>query len=131
VDASFTAAATRRAKARAKAAAAPVPMRFGDGHFVQHIDATHARLWPNGSVPARDQKFRPRLSDTLTEEEPFLPPELVISWILECSPEFRLATYQEIRADGGCRARLRYTRTDASGVIVADVMLSRLPEVVR
>ena len=47
------------------------------------------------------------------------------------SEEFRLATYQEIRGQTGCIGRLRYTRRNAQGVIVADVMLSKLVSAVK
>ena len=69
--------------------------------------------------------------DRFIDHDIYLPSELVLSWQLVCSPEFTLTTYQEIKGDGGCRARLRYTRRDAQGVIVADSMLTRLPTVVR
>ena len=110
---------------------ANLPAPLGDRHLVQRIDDTHVRIWPAGTVPVRDQTFKPGFSDRLTlNPDIFLPPELPLSWLLVCSPEFTLATYQEIKGDGGCRKRLRYTRRDPSGVVVADVMLTPLLEAV-
>jgi hypothetical protein len=113
------------------AARSNLPIRFGDRHLVQRIDDTHVRLWPTGTVPVRDQKFSPALSDVFIDREVVLPAELPLSWLLVCSPEFTLATYQEIKGDGGCRKRLRYTRRDARAVIVADAMLTPLVAAVR
>ncbi|MBI2357600.1 MAG: hypothetical protein HYV04_01565 [Deltaproteobacteria bacterium] len=79
----------------------------------------------------RDDKVVDGFGDRFVDYNIYLPRELVISWQLVCSPEFTLTTYQEIRGDGGCRARLRFTRRNRQGVIVADSMLTRLPEAVR
>jgi hypothetical protein len=116
------------AASRAKVAEFAVPMRLGDRHLVQFVDDKRVRLWPTGTIPVRDSKFEGAFSDRFIDEDTFLLPELALSWLLVCSPEFTLATYQEIKGDGGCRARLRYTRRNAQGVIVADSMLTRLPE---
>ena len=110
---------------------AALPVRLGDRHLVQKVDDVHVRLWPAGTTPVRDEKVGAGFSARLIDYDIYLPPELVISWQLVCSPEFTLTTYQEIKGDGGCRARLRYTRRDRQGVIVADSMLTRLPEAVR
>lgn len=113
------------------AAIAEVPVRFGDRHLVQKVDDGYVRLWPAGTTPVRDDKVVDGFGDRFVDYNIYLPRELVISWQLVCSPEFTLTTYQEIRGDGGCRARLRFTRRNRQGVIVADSMLTRLPEAVR
>jgi hypothetical protein len=106
---------------------ANLPAPFGQRHLVQRIDATHVRIWPAGTMPVRDQTFKLSFSDRLTTDpDIILPAELPLSWLLICSPEFTLASYQEIKGDGGCRKRLRYTRRDRNGVVVADVMLTPL-----
>jgi hypothetical protein len=112
-------------------AAAAVPMRLGDRHLVQQVDDRRVRVWPTGTTPVRNEKHAAGFSDTITDHEIFLSPELVLSWQLVCSPEFTLSTYQEIKGDGGCRGRLRYTRRDRQGEIIADVMLTRLPAAIR
>jgi hypothetical protein len=113
------------------AAAVAIPERLGDRHLVQQVSDTHVRLWPTGTAPVRDGAGAAAFSEVFNDVEVVLPPELVISWQIICSAEVTLSTYQEITGDGGCRARLRYTRRDAHGVIVADSMLSRLPSAVR
>lgn len=101
------------------------PGRLGPRWNVALTDAGMVKLWPNGSQQTRDLKTI-GISDDIAGWFP-APPESGLSWVLPCSDEFRLATYQEIRGDTGCIGRLRYTRRNAQGVIVADVMLSRLP----
>ena len=92
-------------------------------------DTGMVKLWPNGAQYTRDLK-PVGFSEDLAGWFP-LPPESGISWVLPCSEEFRLATYQEIRGQTGCIGRLRYTRRNAQGVIVADVMLSKLVSAVK
>jgi hypothetical protein len=99
--------------------------------MAQQVDDTHVRVWPMGTTPVRDNKGVGAFSDRIIDHNTFFPSEIALSWQLVCSPEFVLSTYQEICGDGGCRARLRYTRRDAQGVVVADAMLSRLPSAVR
>ena len=105
------------------------PGRLSPRWNVTLTDKGMVKLWPNGSQQTRDLK-----SIGFTEDVAGwfpLPPESGISWVLPCSEEFRLATYQEIRGQTGCIGRLRYTRRNAQGVVVADVMLSRLPSPVK
>jgi hypothetical protein len=113
------------------AAVEAVPVRLGDRHLAQQIDDKHVRLWPTGTAPVRDNKGTRLSNDLFNDPDTYLSSELVLSWQLVCPREFTLTTYQEIKGDGGCRARLRYTRRNAQGVIVADAMLSRLPTAVR
>lgn len=107
------------------------PVRLGDRHLVQQVKDGYVRLWPAGTTPVRDDRGAAGFGDRFIDHEIYLPVELPIAWQLVCSPEFTLTTYQEIKGDGGCRGRLRYTRRNREGAIVADVMLTRLPEAVR
>lgn len=123
---------SRAAAARVRAIEASGPAPLGDRYFVQRFDDNRVMVWPSGSIPLRDQHAGAAFGDRLVlDEDVFLPPELALSWLIVCSPEFTLATYQEIKGDGGCRGRMRYMRRNPQGVIVADVMLTRLLDVVR
>jgi hypothetical protein len=130
-DSSLSLSETKVPRAKALAALTPIPTRLGDRHLAQRVDDTHVRLWPVGTTPVRDNNGVGVFGDRVIDHNTFYPTELALSWQLICSPEFILSTYQEISGDGGCRARLRYTRRDAQGVVVADAMLSRLPSAVR
>jgi hypothetical protein len=130
-EASAAADAARTRAAAKAAASAAEPVRLGERHLAQMVDDKYVRLWPTGTTPVWDDKPPVHLNERLLDYNIILPPELAISWQLVCSPEFTLSTYQEIRGDGGCHARLRYTRKDRLGVIVADSMLSRFPDAVR
>src|SRR5262249_36871575 len=116
-------------EARAKIRDRLEPGRLGPRWNVALTDKGTVRLWPNGAQQTRDLKSI-GVSEDIADWFP-VPPESGLSWVLPCSDEFRLATYQEIRGDTGCTGRLRYTRRNAEGTIVADVMLSRLPSPVR
>jgi hypothetical protein len=101
------------------------PVQFSSRFNLQLQEPNIIRLWPTGTLPTRNLV----VASHLINDEVILAPELPISWVLHCSPEFTLATYQEIRGDSGCVGRLRYTRRNSQGGIIADVMLSRLPEI--
>lgn len=104
------------------------PMRLGIRHNIRQLDEHSISLWPTGTVPFRDIKISSRLN---LNKQLIPPPYWPVSWVLHCSPEFRLATYQELKADSGCMGRLRYTRYNSEGNVIADIMLSRLPAVIR
>jgi hypothetical protein len=95
------------------------------------VSDEHVRLWPTGTVPVRDDSGVAPSHERFIDHDIYLSTELALSWQLVCSPEFTLSTYQELTGEGGCRPRLRYTRQDPNGVVIADVMLSRLPTAVR
>jgi hypothetical protein len=117
--------ADRIREARAQVRDRLEPERLGERWNLALTDMGMVKLWPNGAEHMRDLKAI-GISEDVVGWFP-LPPESGISWVLPCSEEFRLATYQEIHGQTGCIGRLRYTRRNAQGVIVADVMLSRLP----
>jgi hypothetical protein len=106
------------------------PARLSERWNLALTDDGMVKLWPNGTQPIRDLESRLPYTEDVVGWLP-LPAESGISWVLTCSPEFRLATYQEIHGGTGCAPRLRYTRRNAQGVIVADVMLSKLPPPVK